>query len=215
MLVVYIAVQQIESNMIIPLVMARTTRLHPAVIAIGVLAVGQPVRDRGPVRGRPDHLRGRDPDRGDLGEGDRAADERRTAEALEGAAARGARSPSGRADRLCSSRAERASEATSQSEPASPRGEARSRSPSRRCARSRRVRPIGAGAVELEAVGERLAGHVVGVLAHDVEQSRRRPRARARSGPRPAGRRPCARSAPRARPRGRRPRRAARRRGRA
>jgi predicted PurR-regulated permease PerM len=40
-LAVYIAVQQIESNMIIPLVMSRTTRLHPAVIAIGVLAVGQ------------------------------------------------------------------------------------------------------------------------------------------------------------------------------
>jgi predicted PurR-regulated permease PerM len=40
-LIVYIAVQQIESNMIIPLVMARATRLHPAVIAIGVLAVGQ------------------------------------------------------------------------------------------------------------------------------------------------------------------------------
>jgi predicted PurR-regulated permease PerM len=40
-LVVYIAVQQVESNMIIPLVMARTTRLHPALIAIGVLAVGR------------------------------------------------------------------------------------------------------------------------------------------------------------------------------
>jgi predicted PurR-regulated permease PerM len=40
-LIVYIAVQQIESNMIIPLVMSRTTRLHPAVIAIGVLAVGK------------------------------------------------------------------------------------------------------------------------------------------------------------------------------
>src|SRR2546430_6431349 len=40
-LLVYIAVQQIESNMIIPLVMARTTKLHPAVIAIGVLAVGR------------------------------------------------------------------------------------------------------------------------------------------------------------------------------
>jgi predicted PurR-regulated permease PerM len=40
-LIVYVAVQQIESNMIIPLVMARTTRLHPAVIAIGVLAVGR------------------------------------------------------------------------------------------------------------------------------------------------------------------------------
>jgi predicted PurR-regulated permease PerM len=40
-LVVYIAVQQIESNMIIPLIMSRTTRLHPAMIAIGVLAVGR------------------------------------------------------------------------------------------------------------------------------------------------------------------------------
>jgi predicted PurR-regulated permease PerM len=40
-LIVYIAVQQIESNMIIPLVMSRTTRLHPAMIAIGVLAVGK------------------------------------------------------------------------------------------------------------------------------------------------------------------------------
>jgi predicted PurR-regulated permease PerM len=40
-LIVYIAVQQIESNMIIPLVMSRTTRLHPAVIAIGVLMVGR------------------------------------------------------------------------------------------------------------------------------------------------------------------------------
>jgi predicted PurR-regulated permease PerM len=40
-LLVYVAVQQIESNMIIPMVMSRTTRLHPAVIAIGVLAVGQ------------------------------------------------------------------------------------------------------------------------------------------------------------------------------
>ena len=34
-------VQQIESNMIIPLVMSRKTRLHPAVIAIGVLVVGR------------------------------------------------------------------------------------------------------------------------------------------------------------------------------
>jgi predicted PurR-regulated permease PerM len=40
-LIVYVAVQQIESNMIIPLVMSRTTRLHPAMIAIGVLAVGR------------------------------------------------------------------------------------------------------------------------------------------------------------------------------
>ena len=36
MLIVYVLVQQIESNVIIPLVMSRTTRLHPAVIAIGV-----------------------------------------------------------------------------------------------------------------------------------------------------------------------------------
>jgi predicted PurR-regulated permease PerM len=40
-LIVYIAVQQIEGNVIIPVVMSRTTRLHPAVIAIGVLVVGR------------------------------------------------------------------------------------------------------------------------------------------------------------------------------
>jgi predicted PurR-regulated permease PerM len=40
-LAVYVMVQQIEGNIIIPLVMSRTTRLHPAVIAIGVLVVGQ------------------------------------------------------------------------------------------------------------------------------------------------------------------------------
>jgi predicted PurR-regulated permease PerM len=40
-LVVYVAVQQIESNFTIPLVMARTVNLHPAVIAIGVLVVGR------------------------------------------------------------------------------------------------------------------------------------------------------------------------------
>jgi predicted PurR-regulated permease PerM len=40
-LVVYIAVQQVESNFTIPLVMARTVQLHPAVIAIGVLVVGR------------------------------------------------------------------------------------------------------------------------------------------------------------------------------
>jgi predicted PurR-regulated permease PerM len=38
---VYILVQQVESNVIIPLVMARTTRMHPALIAIGVVVVGQ------------------------------------------------------------------------------------------------------------------------------------------------------------------------------
>jgi predicted PurR-regulated permease PerM len=38
---VYILVQQIEGNIIIPVVMSRTTRLHPALIAIGVVVVGQ------------------------------------------------------------------------------------------------------------------------------------------------------------------------------
>jgi predicted PurR-regulated permease PerM len=40
-LAVYIFVQQIESNIIIPVVMSRTTRLHPALIAIGVVVVAQ------------------------------------------------------------------------------------------------------------------------------------------------------------------------------
>lgn len=40
-LLVYIAVQQIEGNLIIPLIMSRTVRLHPAVIAVGVVLVGQ------------------------------------------------------------------------------------------------------------------------------------------------------------------------------
>lgn len=40
-LAVYVAIQQIESNLIIPLVMSRTTRLHPAVIAIGVVVVAR------------------------------------------------------------------------------------------------------------------------------------------------------------------------------
>jgi predicted PurR-regulated permease PerM len=40
-LVVYVGVQQVESNFTIPLVMARTVSLHPAVIAIGVLVVGR------------------------------------------------------------------------------------------------------------------------------------------------------------------------------
>jgi predicted PurR-regulated permease PerM len=38
---VYIAVQQFESNITIPLVMSQRTRMHPAVIAIGVVVVGQ------------------------------------------------------------------------------------------------------------------------------------------------------------------------------
>jgi predicted PurR-regulated permease PerM len=40
-LAVYVVVQQIESNVIIPVVMSRKTRQHPAVIAIGVLIVGR------------------------------------------------------------------------------------------------------------------------------------------------------------------------------
>ena len=40
-LAAYVAVQQIEGNVIIPLVFAQTVRLHPAVIAIGVVVVGQ------------------------------------------------------------------------------------------------------------------------------------------------------------------------------
>jgi predicted PurR-regulated permease PerM len=40
-LVVYLGVQQIESNFTIPLVMSKTVNLHPAVIAIGVLVVGR------------------------------------------------------------------------------------------------------------------------------------------------------------------------------
>ena len=40
-LIVYVLVQQIESNVIVPVVMSRTTRLHPALIAIGVVVVGR------------------------------------------------------------------------------------------------------------------------------------------------------------------------------
>ena len=40
-LAVYLVVQQLESNVIVPLVMARQVKLHPAVIAIGVVVVSQ------------------------------------------------------------------------------------------------------------------------------------------------------------------------------
>ena len=40
-LAIYIAVQQIEGNVLIPLIMSNRVRLHPALIAIGVLVVGQ------------------------------------------------------------------------------------------------------------------------------------------------------------------------------
>jgi predicted PurR-regulated permease PerM len=39
--VVYLLVQQVESNIIIPIVMAQRVKLHPALIAIGVVLVGQ------------------------------------------------------------------------------------------------------------------------------------------------------------------------------
>jgi predicted PurR-regulated permease PerM len=39
-LAVYVAVHQVEANVIGPVVMARTVHLHPAVIALGVVAVG-------------------------------------------------------------------------------------------------------------------------------------------------------------------------------
>jgi predicted PurR-regulated permease PerM len=38
---VYVLVQQFEGNVTIPLVMSRTVKLHPAVIAFGVVVVGQ------------------------------------------------------------------------------------------------------------------------------------------------------------------------------
>ncbi|MGI8946251.1 MAG: AI-2E family transporter [Thermoleophilaceae bacterium] len=38
---IYLLVQQVEGNLIVPLVMARRVKLHPAVIAIGVLSVGK------------------------------------------------------------------------------------------------------------------------------------------------------------------------------
>ena len=40
-LIIYIAVQQIESNLTIPLVMANRVKLHPALVAIGVVVIGQ------------------------------------------------------------------------------------------------------------------------------------------------------------------------------
>lgn len=40
-LIVYVVVQQVEGNLIIPLIMSQRVRLHPALIAVGVLIVGQ------------------------------------------------------------------------------------------------------------------------------------------------------------------------------
>lgn len=40
-LAVYVGVHEVEANLIIPLVMARTVKLHPALIAVGVVVVGE------------------------------------------------------------------------------------------------------------------------------------------------------------------------------
>jgi len=40
-LIIYVFVQQVESNVTIPLVMANRVKLHPAVVAIGVVLIGQ------------------------------------------------------------------------------------------------------------------------------------------------------------------------------
>jgi predicted PurR-regulated permease PerM len=40
-LAIYVAVHQVEANVIGPLVMSRAVHLHPAVIAFGVVAVGE------------------------------------------------------------------------------------------------------------------------------------------------------------------------------
>ncbi len=39
--IVFVVVQQVEGNLTIPLVMSQTVRLHPALIALGVVVVGQ------------------------------------------------------------------------------------------------------------------------------------------------------------------------------
>jgi predicted PurR-regulated permease PerM len=39
--VIYVLIHQIEANVIGPLVMSRAVHLHPAVIAIGMVAVGE------------------------------------------------------------------------------------------------------------------------------------------------------------------------------
>ena len=40
-ILIYVAVQQFEGNVTVPVVMARAVNLHPAVIAVGVIVVGQ------------------------------------------------------------------------------------------------------------------------------------------------------------------------------
>lgn len=40
-LAVYVGVHEVEANLIVPVVMARTVKLHPALIAVGVVVVGE------------------------------------------------------------------------------------------------------------------------------------------------------------------------------
>ncbi len=40
-LLVYVAAQQIEGNVLVPVIMSRTVKIHPAVIAVGVVVVGE------------------------------------------------------------------------------------------------------------------------------------------------------------------------------
>ena len=40
MLIVYVIINQIEGNLILPLIMARTVDMHPAVVTIGLLVMG-------------------------------------------------------------------------------------------------------------------------------------------------------------------------------
>lgn len=40
---IYLAVQQIEGNVIVPMIMARQVKLHPAIIVIGVVVVGRTI----------------------------------------------------------------------------------------------------------------------------------------------------------------------------
>ena len=69
-LVVYIVVQQIEGNVIIPLVMAQRVKLHPALIAIGVVLVGQLFGFIGLFVAVPILSADRDPRRRALGQAD-------------------------------------------------------------------------------------------------------------------------------------------------
>ena len=39
MLIVYLVVNQIEGNLLLPLIMARTVDIHPALVTVGLLAV--------------------------------------------------------------------------------------------------------------------------------------------------------------------------------